>query len=218
MKHLKTAIMLSLTLIMLSITSAIAAGNEELAEQLKPIFEEFNRPDSPGMSVAVIQNGELIFSQGYGSAQLEYKAPITTETTFHVASVSKQFTAMAIMLLEADGELSLDDEVQKYLPWVPGFDHPITVRQLVNHTSGVRDQWELLYMAGWRMDDVITMDDIRTMMKRQTELNFVRYRGRGFRQEFSGLHPGTDIRTSGNETHTFSSGSRGDRPRPFLFL
>ncbi|MCP4048850.1 MAG: serine hydrolase, partial [Gammaproteobacteria bacterium] len=144
-----------------------------MTKQLDPVFAEFDHPDSPGMSVAVIKDGKLVFSKGYGSAQLEYEVPVTTGTTFHVASVSKQFTAMAIMLLEADGALSLDDDVQEYLPWVPRFDYPVTVRQLVNHTSGIRDQWELLYMAGWRNDDVITMHDIRTMMKRQTELNFV---------------------------------------------
>jgi CubicO group peptidase (beta-lactamase class C family) len=172
MKYLKTNIILTLTLFVLSVSSALAAGNEGLAKRLEPIFEEFDRPDTPGMSVAVIDNGKLTFSRGYGSAQLEYNAPITTQTKFHVASVSKQFTAMAIMLLEADGKLSLDEEVQKYLPWVPHFNQPVTVRQLVNHTSGIRDQWELLIMAGWRFDDVITMNDIRTMMKRQTELNF----------------------------------------------
>jgi CubicO group peptidase (beta-lactamase class C family) len=172
MKYLKTNIILTLTLFTLSVSSALAAGNEDLAKRLNPIFEEFDRPDTPGMSVAVIDNGKLTFSRGYGSAQLEYNAPITTQTKFHVASVSKQFTAMAIMLLEADGKLSLDEEVQKYLPWVPHFNQPVTVRQLVNHTSGIRDQWELLIMAGWRFDDVITMNDIRTMMKRQTELNF----------------------------------------------
>ena len=172
MKYLKTNIILTLTLFVLPVLSALAAGNEDLAKRLNPIFEEFDRPDTPGMSVAVIDNGKLTFSRGYGSAQLEYNAPITTQTKFHVASVSKQFTAMAIMLLEADGKLSLDEEVQKYLPWVPHFNQPVTVRQLVNHTSGIRDQWELLTMAGWRFDDVITMNDIRTMMKRQTELNF----------------------------------------------
>jgi CubicO group peptidase (beta-lactamase class C family) len=172
MKYLKTNIILTLTLFVLPVLSALAAENEDLAKRLNPIFEEFDRPDTPGMSVAVIDNGKLTFSRGYGSAQLEYNAPITTQTKFHVASVSKQFTAMAIMLLEADGKLSLDEEVQKYLPWVPHFNQPVTVRQLVNHTSGIRDQWELLTMAGWRFDDVITMNDIRTMMKRQTELNF----------------------------------------------
>jgi CubicO group peptidase (beta-lactamase class C family) len=173
MKHLKTVTTLLLMLTILPVPTAIASENVDLAEQIDPLFEEFNSPDSPGVSVAIIKDGKLIFSKGYGSAQLEYKAPVTTDTTFHVASVSKQFTAMAIMLLEVDGALSLDDEVQKYLPWVPRFDHPVTVRQLVNHTSGIRDQWELLYMAGWRLDDVITMRDIRTMMERQTELNFV---------------------------------------------
>lgn len=173
MKLLKTVSILLLMLTMLPVTTAIASGKVDLAEQIDPFFEEFNKPDSPGISVAVIKDGHLIFSKGYGSAQLEYKVPVSTTTTFHVASVSKQFTAMAIMLLEKDGKLSLDEEVQKYLPWVPRFDHPVTVRQLVNHTSGIRDQWELLYMAGWRLDDVITMHDIRTMMERQTELNFV---------------------------------------------
>jgi CubicO group peptidase (beta-lactamase class C family) len=173
MSYLKSFTMLYLILTMLPFTPAIATGNGELAEQLDSIFEDFNNPDSPGISVAVIKDGQLLFSKGYGSAQLEYKIPVTTQTTFHVASVSKQFTAMSIMLLEADGKLSLDDEVQKHLAWVPRFEHPVTVRQLVNHTSGIRDQWELLYMAGWRMDDVVTMDDIRTMMKRQTELNFI---------------------------------------------
>ena len=172
MKYMKTNIILTLTLFVLPVLSALAAGNEDLAKRLNPIFEAFDRPDTPGMSVAVIDNGKLTFSRGYGSAQLEYNAPITTQTKFHVASVSKQFTAMAIMLLEADGKLSLDEEVQKYLPWVPHFNQPVTVRQLVNHTSGIRDQWELLIMAGWRFDDVITMNDIRTMMKRQAELNF----------------------------------------------
>jgi len=173
MKYLKIATTLALVLVILSSCSTAPVRNKDLAKQLDPIFAEFDHTNSPGMSVAVIKGGELTFSKGYGSAQLEYEIPVTTNTTFHVASVSKQFTAMAIMLLEADGALSLDDEVQVYLPWVPHFDHPVTVRQLVNHTSGIRDQWELLYMAGWRNDDVITMNDIRTMMKRQTELNFV---------------------------------------------
>jgi len=172
MARLKKVAAQSLLLMVFSVTSLLASEKSDLAATLNPIFGKFDHADSPGMSVAVIKNGVLIFSRSYGSAQLEYQVPVTSETTFHVASVSKQFTAMAIMLLEADGLLSLDEPIQKYIPWVPTFKHPISVRQLVNHTSGIRDQWELLYMAGWRLDDVITMDDIRTMMKRQTELNF----------------------------------------------
>ncbi len=151
-------------------TAASPAG--DMASRIDAVFADWNGISQPGMSVAVVQEGSLIYSKGFGAAQLEYDIPITPTTIFHVASVSKQFTAMAIMLLDADGKLSIDDEVQKYLPWVPRFEHPVTIRQLANHTSGIRDQWELLVMAGWRFDDVITMDDIRTMMERQRELNF----------------------------------------------
>ena len=129
-----------------------------------------DQTDSPGVSVAVMRRG--IFSKGYGSAQLEYEIPITPATVFHAASVSKQFTAMAVALLGADGKLSLDDEIQTHLAYVPRFAQPVTVRQLIHHTSGIRDQWELLAMAGWRLDDVITMDHIRSMIRHQRELNF----------------------------------------------
>ena len=142
------------------------------ASAIDPVFAQWDRPDSPGASVAVMRRGEIIFSKGYGSAQLEYEIPITPATVFHAASVAKQFTAMAVALLAADGKLSLDDEVQTHLLYVPRFAQPVTVRQLIHHTSGIRDQWELLAMAGWRLDDVITMDHIRSMIRHQRELNF----------------------------------------------
>ena len=149
-----------------------AAPQHPSASAIDRVFAQWERPNSPGASVAVIRRGEIIFSKGYGSAQLEYDVPITPTTVFHAASVSKQFTAMAVALLETEGKLSLDDEVQTYLSYVPRFAYPVTVRQLIHHTSGIRDQWELLAMAGWRLDDVITMDHIRTMMRHQQELNF----------------------------------------------
>jgi CubicO group peptidase (beta-lactamase class C family) len=91
---------------------------------------------------------------------------------FHVASVSKQFTAMAIHLLAQDGKLSLDDDVRKYLPELHDFGKTITIRHLLHHTSGLRDQWDLLLLAGWRMGDVITEQDILDLVWRQQELNF----------------------------------------------
>jgi CubicO group peptidase (beta-lactamase class C family) len=91
---------------------------------------------------------------------------------FHVASVTKQFTAFAVAILAQQGKLSLDDEVSTHIPELPDFGKPVTVRQLIHHTSGIRDQWELLAMAGWRLDDVITKDHILRMMARQRELNF----------------------------------------------
>jgi CubicO group peptidase (beta-lactamase class C family) len=137
------------------------------------IFRPWSDPAGPGAAVAVTRNGRIIYSQGYGSAQLEYRVPVTPTTIFHVASVSKQFTTFAVALLARDGLLSWDDPVQKHLPEVPDLGHRITLRQLAQHTSGVRDQWELLIQAGWRIDDVITRDQIMDLMKRQRELNFV---------------------------------------------
>ena len=136
------------------------------------IFAEWDDPRAPGAAVAVTRDGRLIYSQGYGSAQLEHLIPVTSVTVFHVASVSKQFTTFAIALLARDGLLSWDDEVGDHIEEFPDFDRSITLRHLATHTSGVRDQWELLRMAGWRLDDVITRDQILRLMARQQELNF----------------------------------------------
>ncbi|MGI9610541.1 MAG: serine hydrolase domain-containing protein [Acidimicrobiia bacterium] len=155
----------------LAVATAAAAQQVDTSA-IDAVFSKWDQADSPGVSVAVMRRGEIIFSRGYGSAQLEYEVPITPATVFHAASVSKQFTAMAIALLAAEGTLSLDDEIQTHLTYVPRFDQRVTVRQLIHHTSGIRDQWELLAMAGWRLDDVITMDHIRSMVRHQRELNF----------------------------------------------
>jgi CubicO group peptidase (beta-lactamase class C family) len=127
---------------------------------------------APGLSLAVVQDGRVIFKHGWGLASLDYGVAITPSTVFHVASVSKQFTAFAIALLAQQGKLSVDDEVRKYMPEIHDFGKPITLRHLVNHTSGLRDQWDLLVLAGWRMDDVITQEDILRMLRRQRDLNF----------------------------------------------
>lgn len=85
--------------------------------------------------------------------------PLGANTVIDVASVSKQFTAFSIALLVDAGELDLDADVRTLIPEVSALEEPITVRQLVHHTSGVRDQWDLLVLAGWRMEDVITTAD-----------------------------------------------------------
>jgi CubicO group peptidase (beta-lactamase class C family) len=141
-------------------------------EQIDSIFSPWTDAAGPGAAVAVTRNGRIIYSQGYGSAQIEYRIPISPTTVFHVASVSKQFTAFAVALLARDGLLSWDDPVHEHLPELPDLGRPFTLRHLANHTSGVRDQWELLIMAGWRIDDVITRDQIMQLMSRQRELNF----------------------------------------------
>ncbi|MEJ0033580.1 MAG: serine hydrolase domain-containing protein [Bacteroidota bacterium] len=128
---------------------------------------------TPGVAIAVQRDGKLILSKGYGYADLEQNAKVSSATTiFHIASVSKQFTAFAIATLADQGKINLDDDIRKYLPEMHDFGTPITVRQLAHHTSGLRDQWSLLTMAGWRMDDVITTSQVLRLVSKQTELNF----------------------------------------------
>jgi len=143
-----------------------------ITDKVDEIFATWDKSDSPGCSLAIMKNGEVIYKRGYGRSNLEYDIPISSTTIFHVASVSKQFTAIAIAMLAEEKKLSLDDDVHKYVPELPDFDETITVRHLIHHTSGLRDQWELLVLAGWRMDDVITKDDVLELMGDQRELNF----------------------------------------------
>ncbi len=156
--------------ILLAVTPATWA--DEKTDQIDVVFDKFTKPGSPGCSMAVARAGEILYSRGYGLAQLEYDIPITPKTIFHVASVSKQFTAFAIILLAQEGKLSLDDDIRKYLSEVHDFGKALTIRHLIHHTSGIRDQWEILGLMGWRWDDVFTTADILDAVSRQRELNF----------------------------------------------
>ena len=142
------------------------------AAKVDAIFEPWNNATGPGAAVAVIHHGRLVLEKGYGLANLEYAIPIRPDSVFHVASVSKQFTAMAMVLLERDGKLSIDDEIHKYLPELPAYPRPITIRNILQHTSGIRDQWQTLALAGWSLEDVITQDQILRLLFRQKSLNF----------------------------------------------
>ncbi|MGL6267820.1 MAG: serine hydrolase domain-containing protein [Chitinophagaceae bacterium] len=144
---------------------------DSLSKRIDALFGRWNNPTSPGCVIGVIRNDSLIYAKGYGMANLEYGIPNSSETIFHMASVSKQFTAYCIVLLAKQGRLNLDDDIHKYLPWVPDFKEKITVRQLLNHTSGIRDQWQLLAIAGTRLDDVITQDQIIKILSKQQALN-----------------------------------------------
>lgn len=141
-------------------------------EKIDQLFTQWAKSDSPGCALALMHEGRVVYRQGYGMANLEYHIPITPDTIFHVASVSKQFAAAAVLLLEQDGLLSVRDDIRKYVPELHDFGVTITIDHLIHHTSGLRDQWELLIAAGWRMEDVITTDDILSLLYSQRELNF----------------------------------------------
>ncbi len=136
------------------------------------LFSAWSKPDSPGAVLAVIKDGKVVRRGAYGMADIEREAPNKASTPFHVASVSKQFTAFAIYLLAQDGKLGLDDDIRKYLPELHDFGRTITIRQLISHTSGLRDQWNLLALAGWRLEDVITENDVLRVVSAQKTLNF----------------------------------------------
>lgn len=131
-------------------TPSAKPADVEIHSKIDKIFEGFNSTVSPGCALAAIQDGRVIYTRGYGMADLDHDIPIRPDSVFHVASVSKQFTDAAVILLAQDGKLSLDDDVRKYVPELPDFGAKITLRHLVHHTSGLRDQWSLLSLAGWR--------------------------------------------------------------------
>lgn len=160
---------------MLGISLALivnVAQADDRGAQVDKLFAAWDKPDTPGATVAVVQGGRIVYSRGYGMANLEYGVRNTPSTVFHVASLSKQFTAFAIHLLAQEGKLSLDDDVRKYLPELQVGGARMTIRHLIHHTSGLRDQWSLLMLAGLRLDDVITEGDILGLVWNQKELNF----------------------------------------------
>lgn len=136
--------------------SAIAAPS--LESQVDAVFADVAKPGSPGAAVGIYKSGKIVLAKGYGTADLEAGTPITAQTPFHMASVSKQFAAFAIALLAREGKLDLDADVRRYLPYLPDFGHQITTRQLIQHTSGLRDQWTLFEMGGKDIRDVLRQE------------------------------------------------------------
>lgn len=147
-------------------------AQEVKTKDIDAVFSKWNSLEKPGMSVMVLKNDKIVYEKGFGAANLEYGIPITPKTIFHVASISKQFTAFAALLLEKDGKLSMDDDVRKYIPELPDYGKKVTLRNLANHSSGLRDQWDLLRMSGIRLDDVITQEHVLKIVHRQKSLNF----------------------------------------------
>lgn len=175
MNHSKNQILKScLLIIFLSIFGSVSPGqtvDNSIDKQIDQLFSKYNSTTS-GVAVAIVKDGKVVFKKGYGMANLEYGVPVTTKTVFNIASVSKQFTAFAIYLLEKQGKLSLEDDVRKYIAEVPDFGKTVKIKHLLGHTSGIKDQWSLLTLAGWRMDDVMTTPQILRLISRQKELNF----------------------------------------------
>jgi CubicO group peptidase (beta-lactamase class C family) len=141
-------------------------------KQVDALFAPWSGTTTPGCAVAISRDGVLDYARGYGMSNLEYDVAITPDSIFHVASVSKQFTAFAIGLLAQDGKLSLEDDIRKYLPELPDYGHKVTIAQMVHHTAGMREEFHLMSIGGWRSEDPRAEADALRISAKQRALNF----------------------------------------------
>ncbi len=160
-----------LAIFLFLITSSSTGFSDEKTDQVDVLFALWDKSDSPGCALAIIQNGKIIYKRGYGMANLELDVPISPQSVFYIGSVSKQFVSASIGLLAIQGKLDLDDNIRKYIPEIREYETPITVRHLIHHTSGVRDYLTLIGIAGVDFG-TYHEQDVLDLIARQKELNF----------------------------------------------
>lgn len=168
-------------LVVLSVTMNLGPGSVMAAEQVEPVanpavdalFADYDQPGTPGCALGVIEDGEFVYRRGYGSANLDYDLPLTPQSVFRIGSTSKQVTAMAVALLAESGKISLEDSLRTWFPEFPEWADGITIRQLIHHTSGIRDYLTLAYLTGKGEDaDYYTDEWVLELLARQRETNF----------------------------------------------
>ena len=165
------------TIIFLFIILLVTSCNEQgikpdYATEVDKVFEDWESSD-PGAAMAIINGGKVEYARGYGMANLEYDIPITTKSVFRIASTSKQFTAACVVLLAEQNKLSLEDPLSKFFPEFPDYANSISIRHLLNHTSGIRDYLQLVYLAGYEEEDFYTDEDLMKFLIKQKDLNFI---------------------------------------------
>ncbi len=172
-KTILICLLISLTNVITINAQVKATPKSKTADKVDKLLGKYDFKNGPGLSLAVIKDGVVVYKKGLGIANLEYGVPITTSTVFQVASVSKQFTVISILLLEQDGKLSIDDDIRKYLPEMPDYGHKITLRNLANHTSGIRDNTDLANLIGTSEADLFSNEEAVRLITSQKGLNFI---------------------------------------------
>jgi CubicO group peptidase (beta-lactamase class C family) len=165
----------SIVAVVLAMPVAAAHAQALTADEVRrvdSVFATLDRTTSPGCALAIYRNGAIVYSRGYGMANLEHGIPITSRTVFDIGSTSKQFAATAIVLLAQDGKLSIDDDVRTFIPELPVYQRPITLRHMLNHTSGLRDYLALMQLHGTDFEGVTTDQDALDLIVRQKAVNF----------------------------------------------
>lgn len=155
-----------------AVFTTFSVTSQNITNDIDGLFSMWENSNGPGGVVLVTQNDKTVFEKAYGLENISYKIPNTSESVFNIGSISKQFTAMGIVLLQMEGRLSIDDDIRNYLPELNNFGKPITIRHLLHHTSGFRSSPELFGLAGWRDGDAIYNDDVYRYLTKQTALNF----------------------------------------------
>ncbi len=164
---LRTGLLLSI----LTLPCVATPSNEIDVAAVDAVFARWNHPDTPGCALAIVRDGEIVYEKGYGVANFEYDVPITPNSVFRIGSTSKQITAACVLLLEFDGALSLDDDVRRYVPELPEYEHTITLRHLMHHTSGLKDYLGLMGEAGIRFDDSCSTEEALELLA-EAEVDF----------------------------------------------
>ncbi|MFA5848325.1 MAG: serine hydrolase domain-containing protein [Bacteroidales bacterium] len=167
-------------MVIISLIQCKTVQVKELKPQLDSYFEQqvfnklgnFHEKNMSGLSVIITKNDSIFYKGNFGSADLDKNLPITENTIFDIASVSKQFTGMAIAILEEKGKIDMNDKIIKYLPDLSEAMSDIAIYQLVHHTSGIRDWPTLFALKGWQPEERLTLNDIYEILKKQESLNF----------------------------------------------
>jgi CubicO group peptidase (beta-lactamase class C family) len=159
--------------LLLTLPTLLVAQQPDISRLADSVFRDRNTTHAPGCAVGVARGGKVLLTRGYGMANLEASIANTPETVFESGSVAKQFTAAATVILAVDGKLSLDDPARKYVPELPDYDRPITIRHLLTHTSGLREWSALVEAQGWpRGSRRHTQAELLGLVTRQRALNY----------------------------------------------
>ena len=163
----------SFTVLLLVSVATPLAAQTSLEGRVDSVFRQYASTETPGCAIGVAQHGRILLERAYGMADLERAVPLTISSILEAGSVSKQFTAAAVLLLAQDGKLSLDDPVRRWVPEVPDFGKPLTLRHLLHHMSGLRDWGSITGVAGWpRNSRALDHKLVLQVIGKMRELNF----------------------------------------------
>lgn len=170
----RVRVCMAVSLLMCGLATARAQGFADTATQIDRLFARWNRTNGPGASIEISRNGQLLYRWHGGMADLEHRVAIDSNSLFEAGSVSKQFTAAAVLLLAEQGAVSLQDDIRRYFPELPDYGRPVRIYHLLHHTSGLRDWGSVASVEGWgRGSRAHTNEDALAIIARQRALNNV---------------------------------------------